>query len=351
MAERLLDWYDRHRRILPWRTPPGERADPYHVWLSEIMLQQTTVVTVDAYFRKFVARWPTVADLAAADLDDVLRAWAGLGYYARARNLHACAGRIMEERDGHFPEHEEELRRLPGIGPYTAAAIAAIAFGRRATAVDGNVERVMARIFAVTEPLPSAKGRLKEAAGTLVPERRPGDYTQALFDLGATVCTPRKPKCMLCPWASDCAARVQGIQDRLPAKEVKARKPTRYGLAFLARDADGAVLLRRRAAQGLLGGMMEVPSTDWSDIPPDLDAPESSWPVAACWRPLPGVVRHTFSHFHLELMVLTGRVASPDRPAADGVWVPADRLADEALPTLMRKVLAHGFAHADAEGG
>lgn len=350
MAAALLDWYDRHRRVLPWRSPPGERADPYHVWLSEIMLQQTTVAAVGPYFRDFLARWPTVTALAAAELDDVLRAWAGLGYYARARNLHKCARTVAAGHGGRFPDDEEGLRRLPGIGTYTAAAIAAIAFDRPAAAVDGNVERVLSRVFTVWDPLPAAKPVIRDLAAGLVPDRRAGDYTQALFDLGATVCTPRKPRCMLCPWAGDCRARAEGVQEELPAKAAKAEQPTRHGVAFFVTDGDGNVLLRRRKEDGLLGGMMEVPSTAWTAGPADLSAALDGAPVrGAAWRTLPGTVRHTFTHFHLHLTVVAGRVdAAP--PVPDGVWVPPDRLGEEALPTVMRKVVRHALLHLTGGG-
>lgn len=345
---RLLAWYDRHRRIMPWRAVAGRRPDPYHVWLSEIMLQQTTVATVKSYFDVFVSRWPTVHDLADADLDSILQAWAGLGYYARARNLHRCAIRIVEHHGGSFPDNVEELRQLPGVGDYTAAAIAAIAFDRPATVVDGNVERVVARLFNVATPLPDAKPQLRKLAGAFFPARpgeRPGDVAQALMDLGATVCTPRKPRCILCPISSGCAARLAGTEASLPAKKPKAAKPTRRGLAFWVINADGAVFLRRRAEEGLLGGMMEVPSTDWvvEDGFPGLKAASADAPVSAGWRLLPGVVRHTFTHFHLELTVAATRV--PYAPVLNGRWVALDRLGDEALPTVMRKVIKHALAH------
>jgi len=341
LTARLLDWYDRHARTLPWRAPPGMRADPYRVWLSEIMLQQTTVVTVAPYFDDFVARWPRVADLAAADLDDVLRAWAGLGYYARARNLHKCAQVVADDHGGQFPESEAALRELPGIGPYTAAAIAAIAFDRPATPVDGNVERVMARLYAVTPPLPGSKAVLKELAAAHTPAQRPGDAAQAMMDLGATVCTPRNPRCAVCPWADACAARAQGIAQDLPARTPKPERPTRRGVAFWAVRSDGAVLLLKRPTRGLLGGMMEVPSSDWLDeLPGDAEAQA---PFAADWRLLPGVVRHTFTHFHLELVVMAA--AAPEDVDATGRWVVPDALSDEALPSVMRKVVRHALAH------
>lgn len=336
VADRLLAWYDRHRRDLPWRSPPGGHADPYRVWLSEIMLQQTTVPAAAPYFLSFTGRWPTVGDLAAASLDEVLVAWAGLGYYARARNLHKCARVVAHEHGGRFPDTEAELLELPGVGAYTAAAVAAIAFDRPATVVDGNVERVVARLFAVEEALPGVKPKLRALASTLTPVARPGDYAQAMMDLGATVCTPRKPKCMLCPVAEACDARAAGIQEALPRKAAKADKPTRRGVAYWLINPQGAVLLRRRDVDGLLGGMAELPSAGWE--------PGGSAPLDVDWRPLPGVVRHTFSHFHLELQVVAAR-AGDDWVKAEGHWVPLDRLGDHALPSVMRKVVRHALAH------
>ena len=346
----LLDWYDRHRRRLPWRAPPGARAEPYHVWLSEIMLQQTTVATVGPYFRRFIDLWPTVRDLAAADLDAVLHAWQGLGYYARARNLHKCAQAVTERHGGVFPDTEEALLDLPGIGAYTAAAIAAIAFDRPATPADGNFERVFARLHAVETPLPQAKPALRALAAALTPAHRPGDHAQAVMDLGATICTPRSPKCMACPWHEPCAARNLGIAGELPRKTPKKQKPTRRGIAFWAVTQDGSVLLRRRAESGLLGGMMEVPSSDWIEASIPLADAAADSPVKGAWRMLPGLVRHTFTHFHLELTMAAASVAA--QPVAGGVWVPLDRLGEHALPTVMKKVVTHALAQAgkDASG-
>jgi A/G-specific adenine glycosylase len=340
LPPRLLQWYDRHRRALPWRAPAGERSDPYRVWLSEIMLQQTTVATVGDYFQRFLARWPDLRALAAASLDEVLHAWQGLGYYARARNLHACALAVVERHGGTFPATEEALRALPGIGDYTAAAIAAIAFDRVATPVDGNVERVMARLFAHVEPLPDAKPALRRLAATLTPAERPGDYAQAVMDLGATICTPAKPKCILCPWREACRARIEGIAQSLPARRAKAAKPIRRGVAFWLRRGDGAVLLRRRPEKGLLGGMMEVPSTLWRAKAWTVEEARAAAPPAAKWRLLPGLVRHTFTHFHLELAVLAGK-ARGGASAGEGQWVPLDALGAHALPTVMKKIVAH----------
>jgi A/G-specific adenine glycosylase len=338
----LLQWYDRHRRMLPWRAPKGERANPYRVWLSEIMLQQTTVKAVAPYYARFLARFPTVAHLAAAPLDDVLKLWAGLGYYARARNLHACAKAVVEQHGGQFPDSEEALRALPGIGGYTAAAIAAIAFGRRASPVDGNIERVIARLFAVTEDLPGAKPRIRALAEALTPGRRAGDFAQGLMDLGATICTPKNPACVLCPWMDACAGRARGDQDSFPRKAEKKTGALRRGAAFVALRADGCVLTRSRPEKGLLGGMTEVPTTAWTR---DFDEATAlaDVPLRARWRRVPGIVTHTFTHFPLELTVHAAKVSNAVRTPDGMRWVPLDRLAGEALPNLMRKVVAHAL--------
>ncbi len=312
------------------------------------MLQQTTVATVGPYFADFLTRWPTVEALAAAPLDDVLTAWAGLGYYARARNLHRCARVVAEELGGVFPESEEELRRLPGIGPYTAAAIAAIAYGRRAVVVDGNVERVVARLFKVETPLPTAKPELTRLADSLTPDERAGDFAQAMMDLGATVCLPRGPKCLLCPLESACAAKAAGLEQELPRRQPKAAKPTRHAVAFWLQAPDGSLLLRRRPEKGLLGGMMEVPSTPWHDKSWKAKEARDAAPLdadhlVADWRELPGLVRHTFTHFHFEVTVWAGRAV--EAAGIEGRWVALDALADEALPTVMRKIIDHGLLH------
>jgi A/G-specific adenine glycosylase len=345
-ATRLLAWYDRHRRTMPWRAPAGERTEPYRVWLSEIMLQQTTVVTVHDYFHRFVKRWPTVEALAAAPLDDVLSAWAGLGYYARARNLHAGAKAVVERHGGHFPEDEATLLALPGIGPYTAAAIRAIAFDHPASAVDGNVERVIARLLALQTPLPDVKPEIQLRAAELVPTKRAGDYAQAMMDLGATVCTPRKPSCVICPLMAGCEGRRQGIAEELPRRAPKTLKPTRRGVAFVLSNREGAVLLRKRAPKGLLGGMDEVPSSAWREGRLVVAEALKEAPVPANWKVLEGGVRHTFTHFHLELVVAhatatTSRLAKLSPGTA---WVTLDKLTERALPTVMRKIIAHAVS-------
>ena len=347
-AVTLLGWYDRERRELPWRARRGRKPDAYRVWLSEIMLQQTTVKAVIPYYERFLARWPTVEALAAATRDDVLAAWAGLGYYSRARNLHKCAQIVSKEMAGRFPETEEGLRELPGIGPYTAAAIAAIAFGARTTPVDGNIERVVARLFAVKTPLPAAKPEIKRLARTLTPAQRAGDFAQALMDLGASVCSAKRPSCLMCPLQGECAAHWQGIEAALPARAAKPERPVRVGLAFLALREDAHVLLRRRPEAGLLGGMLEVPSTEWAETLPPVAEALRGTPVRADWWALPGVVAHTFTHFRLESLVYRAIVpadasltfwADPQRCQ----WVARRDLDRAALPSVMRKIIAHGL--------
>ncbi|MBW7837545.1 MAG: A/G-specific adenine glycosylase [Sphingomonadales bacterium] len=339
LADDLLRWYDAHARDLPWRVAPGagERADPYRVWLSEVMLQQTTVPTVKARFERFLKLWPRVADLAAASLDEVLKEWAGLGYYARARNLHAAARALATSHGGVFPDTVDGLVALPGVGPYTAAAIAAIAFNRRETVVDGNVERVVARLFAVTTPLPQAKGELRRLAATLTPTQRPGDYAQGMMDLGATVCTPRAPKCLLCPIRRACKAYAMNIAETLPRKIEKAAKPVRAGVAYWLESAEAktgaaVVLLVRRPAQGLLGGMLALPSVGWDDgaLPAKISQLK--------WRATDAVVRHTFTHFHLELKIVAAHVTKPI-DVAGGQWIAISDLLDAGLPTLMKKAV------------
>ena len=336
-AADLLAWYDTHRRSLPWRAPPGGTVDPYRVWLSEVMLQQTTVVTVAPYYEGFLARFPDVAALAAAPEEAVLQAWAGLGYYARARNLLAGARAVVAR--GGFPRDIEGLRALPGIGPYTAAAVAAIAFGVPVVPVDGNVERVAARIFAITEPLPGAKAAIAAAAARLGTDpaacARPSDFAQALFDLGATMCTPTTPSCPTCPWRMGCAAHRAGIAAELPRKAPKAVRPLRYGVHFWLTDGQ-RVLLRRRPPRGLLGGMTELPGTTWRAEPWNPAAALVHAPMAANWQPA-GEVRHGFTHFQLHIALFAAVV---ERIEGDGFLHPVAALDAAALPSLMRKCIA-----------
>jgi A/G-specific adenine glycosylase len=320
-ATRLLDHYDRHRRQLPWRS---DAPDPYHVWLSEVMLQQTTVATVTPRFRRFILRWPTIEALAAAPAEDVLHEWAGLGYYARARNLIACA-QVVTARGG-FPRTEQELRGLPGIGAYTAAAIAAIAFGEAAVVVDTNVERVIARLHAIGRPVAEARPEIRRLAAALTPARRAGDFAQAMMDLGATICRPRNPDCPACPLAPDCLARASGEPERFPAPKVRRARPHRHGIAWWT-ERDGAIWLVRRPSSGLLGGMAALPGPDWGDDPPAV--------------PAMATVQHGFTHFTLDLHL----VARPSAPEGEGWWQPLDQLAAAGLPTLYRRAAEAGLAH------
>ncbi|MEZ5674239.1 MAG: A/G-specific adenine glycosylase [Thalassovita sp.] len=334
-AADLLNWYDRHARVMPWRVGPQDRAqgvrpDPYRVWLSEVMLQQTTVAAVRDYFHRFTARWPTVADLAGADDADVMGEWAGLGYYARARNLLKCARVVAHDLGGVFPDTRDGLMALPGIGPYTASAIASIAFNQPETVVDGNVERVMARLYDVHTPLPRAKPELTALAAGLTSQDRPGDYAQAVMDLGATICTPRSPACGICPWRDPCVARTAGTAATLPKKEPKKPKPTRHGIVYVARRDDGAFLLERRPDKGLLGGMLGWPGSDWND------APQPAPPLDADWRELPAQALHTFTHFHLRLTVMIATVGAQAQPQ-QGAFLPHATFRPSDLPTVMRK--------------
>jgi len=312
--------------------------DPYKVWLSEIMLQQTTVATVKPYFEAFTQRWPDVVTLAAASRQDVLKAWAGLGYYARARNLKACAERVAEEFGGHFPETVAELRSLPGIGEYTAAAILAIAFDKSTPVVDGNIERVIARLYAIDMPLPAAKRTIREHQANLTPRKRSGDYAQALMDLGAMVCTPRQPACAICSWSSACVAHTAGNPEAYPVKVEKPHRPTRYGAAFVAIRQDGAILLRHRPERGLLGGMTEVPTSDWTSRADDLAAVDKA-PFRAKWNRLPNKIVHVFTHFRLELAIYRTDASAARRTPAGMWWAPAASVPGEALPSVMNKAI------------
>lgn len=324
LSRTLLDWYDRHARTLPWRVPAGT-ADPYRVWMSEVMLQQTTVAAVKGYFNRFTTRWPTVQALAAANDADVMAEWAGLGYYARARNLLKCARAVVADHGGRFPSTRDGLLTLPGIGPYTASAIAAIAFDEPATIVDGNVERVISRLRRVETPLPASRPEIGRLAERITPADRPGDYAQAIMDLGATLCTPRNPACGICPWMEPCVARADGVQTTLPRKLPKSAKPQRDGILWLARRKDGAWLVEDRPAKGLLGGMWGWPGTGW-------DGNGGDAPLAADWQPV-GEVRHTFTHFHLMLRVLFAIVPQGTNPERGSFR----HVTGRELPTLMRK--------------
>ncbi len=336
LSAELLTWYDVHARDMPWRVPPADRKagilpDPYAVWMSEVMLQQTTVAAVRDYHRKFMGLWPSVVDLAEAEDADVMAAWAGLGYYARARNLLKCARAVVADHNSTFPDDYKTLLTLPGIGPYTAAAIASIAFDQPETVVDGNVERVMARLHDIHDPLPGSKPVLTERAAALTPSERPGDYAQAVMDLGATICTPRSPACGICPWRDPCAARQAGTATELPKKTPKKKTPTRHGIAYVARREDGAWLLETRPETGLLGGMLGWPGSEWNA------EPEAAPPLSAAWMPLNEEARHTFTHFHLRLKIMTATVPVDTKPARGSFIAQAD-FSPAALPTAMRKV-------------
>jgi len=340
LSARLLAWYDTHRRVLPWRAPQGKRADPYHVWLSEIMLQQTTVQAVGNYYRKFLKLWPDVKALADAKQDEVLAAWAGLGYYARARNLHAAAKTVALEMDGKFPATAEGLRALPGVGGYTSAAISAIAYDEKQAAMDANAERVIARLYAVRTLMPKAKVELHAHCSALVPDRA-GDFAQALMDLGSAICTPKRPACANCPWTDDCLARQHGIQEQLPVKAPKIARPLKRGAAFVALDRQGAVLLVKRPEKGLLASMLEPPLGPWGESFPSAAVALKQAPFAAQWKKRPGIVRHGFTHFELETEVYVAEVSK--RPGFKGYWIATERLREIALPTVMRKIVEHGL--------
>ncbi|MEP2980480.1 MAG: A/G-specific adenine glycosylase [Lentilitoribacter sp.] len=346
ISERLLTWYDKHHRQLPWRISPSEQklgiiADPYHVWLSEIMLQQTTVTAVKPYFDKFVKLWPRVENLADASSDSVMQAWAGLGYYSRARNLKKCADLVASEYGGHFPETETELIKLPGIGPYTAAAIAAIAFNQPAAVVDGNIERVFTRLFEIKTPLPAAKPEIKTEVAKNVPSDRPGDFAQGLMDLGSSICTPKKPNCLLCPLQTSCQASARGEQELYPVKLPKKAKPKRKGAAFVIIDENGAIYLQKRPTTGLLADMSEVPTTDWNSNH-DGETSVHAAPLSLDWRKH-NSIKHVFTHFELTLVVYSAEISNEDIAnikLADGWWSDRGQIKNEALPNLMKKVIA-----------
>jgi len=338
LARRLLAWWDVHRRDLPWRDPPGEAPDPYRVWLSEVLLQQTTAAAVAPYYARFLQRWPRIEALAGASLDEVIEAFAGLGYYARARNLHACAQEIAR-RGGRFPDTEAGLRALPGVGAYTAAAVAAIAFGEPAAAVDGNVARIMARLAALPTPWPQARAAIAAATAALVPADRPGDFAQALMDLGAMVCRPRNPDCAACPLSSDCAAALAGEPESYPRRAAAKARPVRFGAAYFAFRSDGAFLARRRPPKGLLGATLELPGPPWRTAA-DGGADEAP-PFAARWRRLPGEVEQVFTHFALRLTVYTAEIAKPPGDGSDLFWVASADAVSAGFSSVMLKAIAH----------
>jgi len=341
LARRLLAWWDANRRELPWRAAPGKTPDAYRVWLSEILLQQTTAAVVAPYYARFLNRWPRVEALAAASLDEVVEAFAGLGYYARARNLHACAQEIAR-RGGRFPDSETALRALPGVGAYTAAAVAAIAFGEPAAAVDGNVARIMARLAALPTPWPQARAAIAAATAALVPADRPGDFAQALMDLGAMVCRPRNPACAACPLNPDCAAALAGDPESYPRRAAAKARPVRLGAAYFAFRSDGAFLARRRPPKGLLGATLELPGRPWRTAA-DGGADEAT-PFAARWRRLPGEVEQVFTHFTLRLTVSIAEVDAAPRGASDLFWVAATDAASAGFSSVMLKAIAHARA-------
>jgi A/G-specific adenine glycosylase len=340
-SHRVLKWWDAHRRELPWRAARGKTSTPYVVWLSEVLLQQTTVQAATPYFERFVRTWPRVEDLAAATLEDVMRAFSGLGYYSRARNLHACA-RAVAANGGRFPESEAELRALPGVGAYTAAAVAAIAFGQSTTPVDGNISRIVGRLFAIEEPFAMARSRIVKAATSLTPRDRPGDYAQALMDLGSMICTPRNPSCSSCPLREDCMAQRSGDPAAFPRRVKRKVRPVRQGAVFFAQRADGAILVRTRPPTGLLGSTVELPGTEWS-VDFDIGQAGKSAPICADWRLLMGSVKQAFTHFQLRIHVFYAPVAGAVRIDADCVWLQRDRIHDAGFSSVMRKVVTHAL--------
>lgn len=342
LSTQLLRWYDKNRRVMPWRSLPGVAPNPYHVWLSEVMLQQTTVATVGPYFQKFIKRWPELKDLARASLEDIMKMWAGLGYYRRARFLYECAQEIILNHKGRFPQSVDQLQKLPGLGPYTAAAIASIAYNQRANVVDGNVERVICRLFALRKPLAEIKPILKDCAAQLLPSSRYGDYAQALMDLGATICTPQRPKCELCPWKGSCQAYALKMTSDLPRRSKKKTKPVRRAIAFVLWGQNDTIYLQQRDMKGLLGGMMEVPSSPWKVGPmPDLPEVMDAAPLEGKWSMKSGFVRHVFSHFELQVAVAVGATRKRLIKSPHARWVARKDLDKQALPSLIRKIIQY----------
>jgi len=340
LRQALLAWYDKEKRTLPWRIRPEDRtagavADPYKIWLSEIMCQQTTTKAASAYWHKFLKLWPKIDNLASAPRDDILTAWAGLGYYARARNLHKCAQLICSEYNGAFPDTEAELLRLPGVGPYSAAAIAGICYGEATNVVDGNVERVISRMFCVETLLPKAKPKIRVLASSLADASRPGDYAQALMDLGAHICKPKNPKCEICPWSFACEASISGNMENYPRRRPKPARPVRYGAAFFIKN-NSCIWLRKRSENGLLGGMVELPGTDWTSNKPSIDVWLSQAPIKSNWHCIDGSVKHVFTHFTLYLTVFT---ACADEENFE-ISANLNKINDYALPSLMRKAIS-----------
>ena len=346
VARRVLAWWDVHRRDLPWRAAPGETPDPYRVWLSEILLQQTSASAAAPYFEKFVARWPRVEALAAASLDEVMAAFSGLGYYSRARNLHACAKEVAR-RGGRFPPSEAELRALPGVGAYTAAAVAAIAYEAKAAPVDGNIARILARLHAIEAPVARARRAIDEAAAALTPEKRRGDFAQALMDIGATICRPRRPDCPACPLRATCAAARTGAPEAYPRRAAPKARPTRFGAAFFARREDGAILARRRPPEGLLGATLELPGGPWRAAE-RADAGPRDAPFAASWRRLPGEVEQAFTHFTLRLTLYAAEVGARPLAAEGLIWIEPATAQDAGFSSLMLKAIAHARRHVEA---
>ncbi|OJX12283.1 MAG: A/G-specific adenine glycosylase [Caedibacter sp. 37-49] len=335
----LLNWYDLKGRDLPWRAKGNQKTNPYHVWLSEIMLQQTTVVTVIPYFLSFIKKWPTVQALAQASLDDILHAWQGLGYYTRARNLYLCAKEIVNDYNSQFPCSSSELIKLPGIGPYTSKAIAAIAFNEQVLPIDGNIARILARLYAISTPLPEGMISIQNAAFEFTPELRPGDFAQAMMDLGASLCTSRSPVCLECPFRLICKAYAVGTQAGLPVKSKKPIRPKKYAVAYILKREDGAILLRKRPENGLLGGMMEIPTSKWSTTKLKMNDVPKNAPIAIDWESSSIEIKHSFTHFDLEIMIYSGNISMEKSQALEGFWVFPHQIGNYALPTLFKKII------------